>query len=231
MRLRPGAEHPRDRSVAWDDLHQRARAARLATAGVQNYDTTYHANRPKRSSSMRRARTCPSTFRRIRSGATIRAYSHKIFIDSDPAFTQLAIAKAEPCMRNSSSVSTAVHLRREHRHTGVADSDRRLYGTKPGSRLRGDRRGDVTPARSLHDRDDVADRELHRRRRQQGSGIRRSSTAVTDAALRVGDQRTAASAAHGWDTVDARRCRGRRVSIASSSSGQAEFASPSTPTW
>ena len=39
-----------------------------------------------------------------------------------------------------------------------------------------DWRTDARAARSLHDRDDLADRELHRRRRQQGSGVRQVSS-------------------------------------------------------
>ena len=56
---------------------------------------------------------------------------------------------------------------------------------------------DARAARPLHDGDDLADRELHRRRRQQGSGVREvHRPAVADAAaLRAGDQRPAAAAA------------------------------------
>ena len=131
---------------------------------------------------------------------------------------------------------SVVHLRREHRHAGVADSDRRLHVAQnlaaDYDRRLARRRGS---ARSLHDRDDVADRELHRRRRQQGSGIRQvHRPAVTDAAaLRARDQRAAAAAAparlgHG-------RCDGgvadAASSIATSSSGRKpSSASPSTPT-
>ena len=58
------------------------------------------------------------------------------FIDSDPAFTQLAIAKAEPWyVAFFERFDSPLHLRREHRHARVAGAGRRRSpGTRPGSR-------------------------------------------------------------------------------------------------
>ena len=134
---------------------------------------------------------------------------HKVFIDSDPAFTQLAIAKAEPWY-------VEFFQRFDHLFTFGAN-----IGTPASPIPTGaftwhktwqpitidDWRTDARAARPLHDGDDLADRKLHRRRRQQGSGVREvHRPAVADAAaLRARDQRSAAAAArsHGWDTVDA----------------------------
>ena len=74
-----------------------------------------------------------------------------------------------------------------------------------------DWRTDARAARPLHDRDDLADRELRRRRRQQGSGVREvHRPAVADAAaLRARDQRTAAAAARSTAGTRWTRCRCR----------------------
>src|SRR2546430_2012394 len=72
-------------------------------------------------------------------------------------------------------------------------------------------------AQSIHDRDDVADRKLHRRRGQQGSGVREvHRSAVEDpAAVRARDQRPAtavAAARLGDGRRDARVAHAERVS-------------------
>ena len=119
----------------------------------------------------------------------------KVFIDSDPAFTQLAIAKAEPWyVEFFQRFDSPVHVRLEHRHAGVAGADRRLHLAQDlaagHARRLADRRS--AAARPLHDGDDLADRELHRRRRQQGSGVRQvHRPAVADAAAASSSRSTA----------------------------------------
>ena len=124
---------------------------------------------------------------------------HKVFIDSDPAFTQLAIAKAEPWY-------VEFFQRFDHLFTFGAN-----IGTPASPIPTGaftwhktwqpitldDWRTERAAARSVHHGHDLADRELHRRRRQQGSGVREvHRSAVADAAaLRARDQRTAEAAA------------------------------------
>ena len=93
----------------------------------------------------------------------------------------------------------SVHVRLEHRHAGLADSDRRVHLAQDLAADHASTTGRPTtpPRRSLHHGDDLADRELHRRRRQQGSGVRQvHRSAVEDAAaVRARDQRAAAAAA------------------------------------
>ena len=132
VRLRPGAEHARDRSRLRHDLHsQRARAVRPRRPLVVR-QLRRQLSRPERRT--RCAATRPTPI----SSSTSRAASwfwrdeyaripRKVFIDSDPAFTQLAIAKAEPWyVAVLRALRPPLHVRREHRHAGVADSDRRV---------------------------------------------------------------------------------------------------------
>ena len=133
----------------------------------------------------------------------------KVFIDSDPAFTQLAIAKAEPWY-------VEFFQRFDHLFTFGAN-----IGTPASPIPAGgftwhktwqpvtldDWRTERAARRSLHDGHDLADRELHRRRRQQGSGVREvHRPAVADAAAASSWRSTARSsccASTAGTTVDA----------------------------
>ena len=99
-----------------------------------------------------------------------------------------------------------------------------------------DWRTDAPPGDRFTTRHDLADRELHRRRRQQGPGVRQvHRSAVADAAaLRARDQRTADSccASTAGRPSTPWGCRERRRTTATSSSARRpSSASPSTPTW
>ena len=102
MRLRPGSEHARHRSVSYGTtyIHDALEPFGLGDRwSFVNYDGTYHGRSARgRPPLLRRTPTCSSTFPAAPgSGATsTRAFRARSFIDSDPAFTQLAIAKAEP---------------------------------------------------------------------------------------------------------------------------------------
>ena len=183
--------------------------------------------------------TCSSISRADRgSGATsTRASRARSSSTPIPAFTQLAIAKAEPWY-------VEFFQRFDHLFT---------FGSNIGTPASTIPTGDFTwhktwqpvtlddwqhrraAGRSLHDRDDLADRELRRRRRQQGSGVHQvHRPAVADAAaVRAGDQRAADAAAAA--RLGHRRCdaasRARRGTTAiSSSARRRSSASPSTPT-
>ena len=96
------------------------------------------------------------------------------FIDSDPAFTQLALAKNEPWYVEFFS-------RFDHLFTFGANIGTPACGVPVGHfawhktwqpvTLR-DWAHELPADRSFFDGDDVEDRELHRRRGQQGSGVR-----------------------------------------------------------
>ena len=136
------------------------------------------------------------------------AIPRRVFIDSDPAFTQLAIAKAEPWY---------VNFFQQFTHLFTFGSN---IGTPASSVPVGDFTWHKTwqpvtldewrTTRPVQDRftigDDLADRKLHGCRRQQGPGIREvHRIALEDEpAVRVGDQRTAEAAA-GARLVDGRR--------------------------
>ena len=100
MRVRPGAEHTRHGSELRHDLHQlRARAVRTRRSLVVR-QLRRQLSRPQR---RRRAslRADADLFINLSGGSWFwrdeyARIPRKIFIDSDPAFTQLAIAKAEP---------------------------------------------------------------------------------------------------------------------------------------
>ena len=184
-------------------LHPRTRSSRSASATAGRSSTTtapITAAARTTCGASAPTPTCSSTCRAARgSGATsTRAFPQKAFIDSDPAFTQLAIAKAEPWY-------VEFFQRFDHLFTFGAN-----IGTPASPIPTGeftwhktwqpvtldDWRTDAPPRRSLHDGDDLADRELHRRRRQQGSGVREvHRPAVADAA-----------AASSWRSTARRRC-------------------------
>ena len=94
-----------------------------------NYDGSYHG---QSADAVRRFCADADLFLNLSGGSWFwrdeyARIPRKAFIDSDPAFTQLAIAKAEPWyVRVLQAVRPPLHVRREHRHAGVADPRRRL---------------------------------------------------------------------------------------------------------
>ena len=100
MRLRPGPEHPRHRSrYGTSYIHARARAVRARRSlGVRQL----RRQLPRRSADeVRRYCADADLFLNLSGGSWFwrdeyARIPRKAFIDSDPAFTQLAIAKAEP---------------------------------------------------------------------------------------------------------------------------------------
>ena len=185
-----------------------------------NYDGSYHG---RSADDVRRYAADADLFINLSGGSWFwrdeyARIPRKVFIDSDPAFTQLAIAKAEPWY---------VEFFQRFDHLFTFGSN---IGTPASPIPTGaftwhktwqpvtldDWRTDARAARPLHDGDDLADRELHRRRRQQGSGVREvHRPAVADAAaLRARDQRPAAAAARarlGHGRRDARLAHAGRV--------------------
>ena len=206
-----------DPSYGTNYIHQRPRAA-WARGSLELRQLRRQLPRAdgRRGPTLRaRARISSSTSPAVRgSGVTsTRRIPRKIFIDSDPAFTQLAIAKAEPwyveffrrfdrLFTFGANIGThrVVHSgRRFHLEQDLAaDHDRRLAH-------------DVDAARSLHDGHDLADRKLRRRRRQQGSGIsaRHRHAVADDAEVRAGNQRTADSCCASTAGTPWTRCRCR----------------------
>ena len=242
MRLRSGAEHARDRPRLRHHLHpQRARAVRarrpLVVRELRRQPTTAAA--PTRSGA---TAADADLFINLSGGSWFwrdeyARIPRKVFIDSDPAFTQLAIAKAEPWYVEF--FERFDHLFTFGANIGtprLADSDRRLHlaqdlAADHDRRLAHER----AARRPLHDGDDLADRKLHRRRRQQGPGVREvHRAAVADpAALRARDQRTAAAAARSTAGRRWMPCRSRarrRPTATSSRARRPSSASPSTPT-
>ena len=101
VRLRPGAEHALDRSVLRHRPTSTRRSSRSGSATDGRSSTTTAPITASSADDVRGSAPTPissSTCRAARgSGATsTRASRASAFIDSDPAFTQLAIAKAEP---------------------------------------------------------------------------------------------------------------------------------------
>ena len=228
MRVRPGPEHARDRSRLRHCVHPRGSRAVRPGRSLGVRQLRRHLSRPerrRRCGGSARTRTCSSTSPADRgSGATSTCASRKAFIDSDPAFTQLAIAKAEPWyVEFFQRFIAPVHLRREHRHPGIAipTGDFTWHKTWQPVTL-DDWRTARRAAQSLFNRDDVADRELHRRRRQQGSGVREvhRPAVAHAAALRAGRStaRRRCCANTGGRRWTRWASRGRCGTIASSSS-------------
>ena len=205
-----------------------------------NYDGTYHGRSVEE---VRRFCADADLFINLSGGSWFwrdeyARIPRKVFIDSDPAFTQLAIAKAEPwyveffqrfdhLFTFGSNIGTPA--------SPVPTGDFTWHKTWQPVTL-DDWRDGRRAARSLHDRDDLADRELHRRRRQQGSGVRASTSTCRrgppqpfELAIN-GPQKLLRE--HGW--AHGRRdgaSRARRGTTASSSSGRRRSsASRSTPT-
>ena len=201
VRLRPGAEHARHRSDLRHDLHpQRARAVRPRRSLVVR-ELRRQLPRPQRRRGpalLRRRRSVHQPVRRLVVLARrVRAHPaqgvHRLGSGVHAARDRqgrAVVRRVLPALRSP------VHLRREHRHRRRRRSrPARSPGTRPGSRSRSTTGAPTrAPARPLHDGDDLADRELHRRRRQQGSGVRQvHRSAVADAAAASSWRSTARS--------------------------------------
>ena len=133
----------------------------------------------------------------------------KAFIDSDPAFTQLAIAKAEPWYVEF--FQRFDHLFTFGANIGTPASPMPVGGFTWHKTWQpvtlDDWQTDRAAGRPLHDRDDLADRELHRRRRQQGPGVREVTSICRRGPrsrfeLAINGPQTLLRE-HGWATVDA----------------------------
>ena len=133
-----------------------------------NYDGSYHGAAARRS-----ARYCADAdlFINLSGGSWFwrdeyTRIPRRVFIDSDPVFTQLAIAKAEPWYVDFfKRLRPPVHLRRQHRHAGVRRAGRRLHLAQDLAAGRARRlAAGAPPGDRFTHRHDVADRELHRRR-------------------------------------------------------------------
>ena len=198
-----------------------------------NYDGSYHG---RSADDVRRycGRTpiCSSTCRADRGSGATSTRASRTRCSSIPIRRSRSSRSPRPSRGTSSSSSASIicspsartSARRRRRFRPA-----RSRGTRPGSRSRWTTGAtDAAPRDRFTTRDDVADRELHRRRRQQGSGVREvHRPAVADAAaLRARDQRAAAAAARarlGHGRRDG-ACRARRRTTATSSSGsKAEF--------
>ena len=242
VRVRPGAEHARDRSLVRHHLHpQRARAVRpRRSLGVRQLRRQLsRPERRRRAAVLRRRRPLHQPLGRIVVLARrIRAHPAE-GRSSIPTRRSRSSPSRRPNRGTSSSSSGSITCSRSdrtsarrHRRSRRATS----RGTRPGSRSRSTT-GAATRAAPdrFHVGDDVADRELHGRRRQQGSGIREIHRPA------VADARSHSS----WRSTDRRSCcantagrrstrwasRARSATIASSSSDRRRSsASPSTPT-
>ena len=133
MRLRPGAEHARRPTRPTAPPTSTARSSRSASAIAGRSSTTTAAITAASADDVRRFCADADLFINLSGGSWFwrdeyARIPRKVFIDSDPAFTQLAIAKARAVVRRVlPALRSPVHVRREHRHAGVADSDRRLH--------------------------------------------------------------------------------------------------------
>ena len=212
MRLRPGAEHARRPIPAYGTtyIHNALEPFGLGDRwAFVNYDGTYHG---RSAEEVRRYCADADLFINLSGGSWFwrdeyARIPRKVFIDSDPAFTQLAIAKAEPWY-------VEFFQRFDHLFTFGANigtpaspipvGDFTWHKTWQPVTL-DDWRTERAAARSLHDGDDLADRELHRRRRQQGSGVRQVHRPA------VADRRSRFELAiNGPQTAAARARLGRR---------------------
>ncbi len=237
MRLRPGAEHPLDRSrpTARTTSTSRSRRSVSATAGASSTTTaSYHGSgADDGAGGSAPTPTCSSTCRAVRGSGATSTHAIPRRCSSTPIRRSRSWRSPRPkpwYVEFFQQFDPPLHVRREHRHAGVARTGRRLHLAQ--DLAAGDARTTGARTRRHVDRfstgDDLADRELRRRRRQQGSGIRQvhRPAVAHHAAVRAGDQRPADAAAR------ARLEHGRRdgglahasTTIAtSSSSSKAEF--------
>ena len=203
VRVRPGPEHAGHRSELWNDLHsQRARAVRpRRSVGVRQLRRHLPWPDRRRRATVRRGhRSVHQPLRRILVLARrVREHPaqgvHRFGSGVHAARDREGRAVVRPVLP---AVRPPLHLRRQHRHARQPDPDRRLslaQDVATGDDGRLVHRSD--PARSVHDRDDVADRKLHRRRREQRPGVRQvHRAAVTNLpAARARHQRPAEAVA------------------------------------
>ena len=243
VRLRPGAEHARDRSRPTAPRTSTTRSSRSASATAGRSSTTTAATTAgarRRCGATAPTPICSSTCRADRgSGATsTRAIPRKVVHRLRSGVHAARHREGRAVVRRVlPAVRSAVHVRGEHRHAGLAGADRRLHVAQDvaAGHARRLAHATVDAARPLHDGDDLADRELHRRRRQQGSGVREvhRSAVAHAAALRAGHQRPADAAARarlGHGGRDGRVADARGTTATSSSDRRPSSASPSTPT-
>ena len=204
-----------------------------------NYDGTYHG---KGADDVRPFCADADLFLNLSGGSWFwrdeyARIPRKAFIDSDPAFTQLAIAKAEPwyveffqrfdhLFTFGSNIGTPA--------SPIPTGDFTWHKTWQPVTL-DDWRADDAARPELHQRDDVADRKLHGRRRQQGSGVRplhrpaRRRPRSPSSSPSTGRRRCCASTAGAPSMPWACRARSGTTAISSSSRAR-NSASPSTPT-
>ena len=165
------------------------------------------------------------------------AIPRKVFVDSDPVFTQLALAKGDTWY--------VEFFRRFDRlftfgaNIGTPACDVPTSGFtwhhtwQPV--VTGLWRTDTPARRSLHDGDDLEDRELHRRRRQQGSRVRPLHRSCRHARQAASSWRSTGRSGSCRSTAGPRWTRwgyrGRCGTIATSSSARGPSSAwPSTPT-
>ena len=101
VRLRSRAEHAGDGSQLRHDVHPQRARSRSVSAIAGRSSTTTAATTARAPSAVRRYAADADLFLNLSGGSWFwrdeyARIPHKAFIDSDPAFTQLAIAKAEP---------------------------------------------------------------------------------------------------------------------------------------
>ena len=175
-----------------------------------NYDGTYHGQsheavkrfcgrRRPVSQSVRRVVVLAG---RVRPDSAVRV--HRLGPGVHPAGHRQGRALVRRVLQ---ALRPPVHLRSQHRHARLADSRGRFHLAPHVAAGRARRLADGPDARRpVHVGHDVADRELRRRRRQQGPGVREvhGPAGPNAAALRARHQRAADAAAR------ARLVHGRR---------------------
>ena len=205
-----------------------------------NYDGTYHG---RSADEVRRYAADADLFINLSGGSWFwrdeyARIPHKVFVDSDPAFTQLAIAKAEPWY--VSFFERFDHLFTFGANIGtdtVAGADRRVHVAQDVAADHARRLAHGAAAgRSVHDRHDLADRELHRRRRQQGSGVRQVHRSArrgrrSDSSSRSTARRSCCASTAGTPWTPCASRERRPTTATSSSARRPSSASRNTRMW
>ena len=179
MRLRPGAEHARDRSRLRHHLHpQRARAVRpRRSLGVRQLRRQLpRPQRRRRSGATAPTPTCSSTSRADRGSGATSTRGSRARSSSTPTRRSRSSRSRRRSRGTSSSSSGSITCSPSAPTSAPPASpipvgDFTWHKTWQPVTL-DDWRTERAARRPLHDGDDLADRELHRRRRQQGSGVR-----------------------------------------------------------
>ncbi len=178
-RVRPGARHTVAGPFVRHQLHPPgARAVRPGRQMVVR-QLRRHLPRPGAPTTVRRFCADADLFINLSGGSWFwrdeyARIPRSAFIDSDPAFTQLSLAKNEPWYVDFFTRFT--HLFTFGSNIGTPACDVPVgafhwHKTWQPVTL-DDWAHDSRADRSFLDGDDLEDRELHRRRRQQGSGVR-----------------------------------------------------------